>query len=282
LHHRLVLPNQEGDYAGEIHYILSRMTEGYRQFLREAGESQDIPDGDAIILLSSGIDQIVPGSAQEDTTLPIGTVINNLKSTLNALYAARFIKLAINADAPHMSGQGEEQSAQRLAIGVRVELLENLVPVGEPPIVSGVMEIPLGQTFQFVVTNLNSEAIYLSVLEVDQAGDVTPLFPAYNFKPSIENTRLEPDVPTIIPTIESNDLLVIETRVRSEFLFMVSRRSPRQAVIALRNDQRTSSVPVVDALLADISGVELERSTAQQLSLSTADFAAFSIPFRVV
>jgi len=284
----LVLPTEAGDYEGEIHYILSRMTENYRQFLRDADVDAVLPEENTIVLLSSGIDQVVPGSVQDRENLSIDTLISNLRSTFNALYAARFIKLAISADTLQDTRQHNRQTARPLTIDVQVELIEHLpdqgwVAVGEPSVSVGVMEIPLDVTFQFVVTNQSSDPLYLSVLEIDQAGDVKPLFPSYGFSPPIENTIIRPDLPTIIPTFESNDLLFIEQRIRAEFLFLVSRRPPQQALLALRNDQRAPSVLVVDALLADMSGVILNRtSIAQQLSLSTSDFAAFSIPFRVI
>lgn len=273
----LVLPTEEGDYEGEIHYILSRMTEAYQQFLCDAGANADLPEKNTVVLLSSGIDQVVPGSVQEGVALSIATAINTLKSTFNALYAAQFIKLAINAD----TAQVGRSDGQRLNVNVQIELIQEDGAVGEPTVVDGVMEIPLGIVFQFVATNLESESLYLSILEVDQAGDVTPLFPN-QLTGSVEETVIESRDPKTIPASDSRFEFFIENPIRAEFLFMVSRRSPRQALIALRNDQRTSNVPVVDALLADISGVKLSRSTAQQLSISTSDFAAFSIPFRVV
>ncbi|MEM9447741.1 MAG: caspase family protein [Cyanobacteria bacterium P01_E01_bin.6] len=284
----LVLPTEEGDYEGETHYILSRMTEEYRQFLQDEardGETDrdtdgyaDLPDENAIVLLSSGIDQVVPGSAQgfdrNGNTPSIDTVIDHLRSTFSALYAARFIKLAINADMTQRS----EPSTPRLTIEVRVELLQNLEPVGEPTVVDGVMEMPFGGDYQFVVTNHEPEPLYLSILDIDEGGTVDLLLPSSS-STSVDQTLLQSGIPTIIP---DNVVFYIQRRIRSEFLFMVSRRSPRQALIALRNERRTSTVPVVDALLADISGVEISRSTAEPLSMSTSEFTAFSIPYRVV
>ena len=272
----LALPTEEGDYEGEIHYILSRMTEAYQQFLHDRDADQDLPDVNSIVLLSPGIDQVVPGSVQ-DGDEAIATAINTLKSTFNALYAARFIKLAINAD----TAQVGRSDGQRLNVNVQIELMQEDGSIREPSVVDGVMEIPLGIVFQFVVTNLEAEPLHLSILEIDQAADVTPLFPN-QLTGSVEETVIQSGEPKTIPAPDSNFEFFIENPIRAEFLFMVSRRSPRQALIALRNDQRTSNVPVMDALLADISGVILDRSTVQQLSMSTSDVAAFSIPFRVV
>lgn len=298
----LVIPQQEErdgkleySYDHDIHYILSRLTSDYCEFLLRPNreplpeeEQPELPEPGSIVLLSAGIDSVVPGSVQDENADMV-IVLQSLKSTFNALYAARFIKLAINADAPEQTlnraAPRTNPRSQRLKVDVGIQLVYGNGDGGEQVTElsrrDGVMEIPLGAVFRFVITNQEAEQLYLSILEVDQGGDVTPLFPN-QFTAAADRTIIQSRVPNVIPDPDGPAEFFIENRIRAEFLFIVSRRSPRQALLALKNDQRSSNVPVVDALLADISGVELNRSTAQRLKMSTADFAAFSLPFRVV
>ncbi|MEO0408734.1 MAG: caspase family protein [Cyanobacteria bacterium P01_A01_bin.135] len=289
-------------YEGEaVHYILSRLTPQYQAFLQRPNDGlprdgrdmaspcpdkthtpnqqclPHLPEEGSLVLLTAGIDAVVPGSVQS-SGVAVTDALQDLKATLNTLYTARFVKLALNSDAQQVA----DPDAPGLTVSVRVELLtEDQEPAGEPPVVDGVMQVPVETPFRFVVTNREAEPLYLSILEVDEVGEVTPLFPN-QFMAAVAQTVLESGVPKVVPDPNILDF-VFEEPLRGEFLVMVSRRSPRQALIALGNERRSAGLPLVDALLADVSGVALNRnSTAQRLGLSTAEFAAFSLPFRVV
>ena len=283
----LVLPDTEGSYPKAIHYILSRLGKTYLRFLqvtKTVGRTEQLVPG-KIALLSPGIDELIPGSVQ-DGHLDMGTVLNNLKGTLTTLYAARFLKLAINADP--LRGKSLETSPLNVQVQVRL-LLENSadprgcrIPGAYLTLGTGVVEFPLGAVYQFEVTNPSLDRLYLTILDIDQAGEIKPLLPNQLTNSEVE-TMIQPRSTRIVPELCQGVEFVLMKQIRSEFLVMVSRKPPRQALLALRNERRSSNIPLVDALLADMSGVELNRSTtAQRLRLSTADVAVFSIPFQVV
>ncbi|NET35523.1 MAG: DUF4384 domain-containing protein [Cyanothece sp. SIO1E1] len=298
-HFELILAQDNGAYPdGEIHYILSRITDRYREFLRnsvdnDALDQEDLklPESDSIVLFSPGIDSLVPGTTHHRDSL-ISDVIINLKATFRSLYAARFLKLAINSDASQVT----ENDPSRLNIDIHLRTLEDEShdPSNDQESrhsdvqlskLSNLLEIPLGTDFKFVITNHEPEALHVSILEIDEAGEIKPLLPN-QYTGSIDETIIPARTTKIIPTPDSGvKSFYIKTKIRAEFLFMVSRKSPKQALVALRNnDERSAKLFFADALLADISGVKIdERGTiAQRLNISTTDLTAFSIPFRVI
>ncbi|MEM9218958.1 MAG: caspase family protein [Cyanobacteria bacterium P01_F01_bin.150] len=298
----LVIPQAkeiDGDFEysygdRDIHYILSRFTCEYREFLlRPNGEKlpeneqPELPEDGSIVLLSAGIDSIAPGSVREGEGA-IADIIASLKTTFRALYTARFLKLAINSD----PDQVVTNDLSRFQVDIQLQFVrvteQGFEPIEEHPTTQlragKILEIPLDTDFIFTVTNHESYDLHLSIIEVDGEGNVKHLLPSESTL-SEEETRLRGNTKHIIPSLTGSTVSFYMTkRLRSEFLFFVSKTSPKQALLALRNsDQRAEKIPVAESLLADMGGILLERSNeAQRLAISTSEVAIFSIPFQVV
>ena len=278
----------------DIHYILSHLTPEYREFLLHPNGEElpkdnqpKLPEEGSIVLLSAGIDSIIPGSVREGEGA-IADIITSLKTTFRALYTARFLKLAINSD----PDQVVTNDSSRFDVDIQLQLGKVINYEFEPfdaqpstPLRSGgILEIPLDTDFILIVNNRESFDLHLSIIEVDGEGNVQHLLPSKSTR-SEDETLLRSNTKQIIPSLTGATIsFYMKKRLRSEFLFFVSKTSPKQALLALRNsDQRAEKIPVAENLLADMGGVLLERSNeAQRLAISTSEVAIFSIPFQVV
>ncbi|GAB4370087.1 MAG: hypothetical protein Kow00121_10540 [Elainellaceae cyanobacterium] len=276
----LVLPLESGTYPTEVQYILSRLTDRYLELVDAA--NQEHPPQNSIVLFSPSLDEIIPGSHGEAGEA-VEVAIERLAAKFNALYAARLMKLALNANSARPNA---------LNVTAEIEIPEGRSTAAQAFTVRGarttpastsetLLEMELEAIFQFVVTNREPDDLHVVVLVVDRTGDITPILPN-QFTASVDETLIQSGQTKTIPAPGSGLELRASTKGIGEALILVSRNSPRQALLAVRNDQRSSNIPVVDALLADVEGVELSRSSAGDRQVATAEVAGFSIPFRVV
>ena len=301
--------NGENQYTygeGEIHYILSRLTPEYRDFLlhsnREAlpeSEQPDLPESDSIVLLSPGIESIVPGFAY-DKNQPISSVISELKNRLLSLRNAKNLKQAINTrrtwpannterDIPsHVRGTGpvsEEQIVRNLLINITVRIR---VFDGAECRDSGCyldlstdkVAIPLGVKFQFEISNHEADEVYLSITEVAPSGEITALLPINAW----DETNIYPNHTRIVPEPHNVDLngnsteFYIDDKIKSKFLISVMKKAPVNPVSSRRDELAT-------VILANLGGVDLSQrsaNNAEKFSISMTDAATFTIPFEVV
>lgn len=274
-------------YPGEVQYILSRMTANYRNRFQQR-EQVELPQANSLVLFSQGLDEIIPGSGgtsnetiADASALQSGSVADRLSTKFNALLSARLIKLLVNANSSRLNIQAEIQ-----VLGGRSQLAQFFTARGSqtPQTTPGnLLEIPIGRSIQFVVTHQEPSPMHMLVFVVDRTGDILPVFPRRFLGVTAADTLIPPNQPKQIPDPTNDPPLDAEEAGFGEALIIASRSPLDQAIRALRSD-RTATVPVVEALLGDLSGVEVGRRSASHsgFHITAADMATLSIPFRVV
>ncbi len=309
------VPSQSGrsPYAGEVQYILTRMTPQYQQRFRQRNVTP-LPEVGSIGLVSQSIDEIIPdsfGQAGES----VEDAIARLSAKITALVAARIVKLTLNANSSRLSleasMQPEDQANSLIAEAFTVRGANQQ----KPPTERLSRQIRICTPFQFRVVNREPTELYLSILVIDPSGEIIVLFPN-NWTASDDVTRIEANQTLLIPDINRGDPFQMLTLSRGigEALIIASRSPLRQALITLRNlaanppqagsefqeapacpglveapitkIDRGPIVPSIEAigdLLADLSGERGSSSgTNRNPVLQVTEIAALSITFEVV
>lgn len=288
-----ILP-QEGNLldAGEVQYILGRMTASYRQQLPN---SSSLPVAGSIGLFSPGL-ELIPnsfGSAEESVT----SAIARLEPKLKALLATRIVKMTLNANSSKLnieiSMHQEGQSTQLVgkAFTIRGTQIQNREQVQNSQLVS--QQLPISTPFQFRVKNNESRPLYLSILVLQPDGTIVVLFPN-QWRASEETTKLEARESLVIPDPNKDDFqMVTQAKGIGEVLVIASLSPLKRALLKLQTlatelrIDRGFVVPTVEAmndLLADLSNDQEERDgvTTMRRRIYTTEMAALSITFEVI
>lgn len=284
------VPSQSGNtpYAGEVQYILTRMTANYhRRFQRAA----NLPEVGSIGLVSQSIDEIIPDSFNQAEE-SVEDAIARLSSKLTALLAARIVKLTLNANSSRLnleaSMQREDMSS--VIIGEAFTVRGSNRPPTEKP--NDSRQLPVNTPFQFRIANQELCELYISILVVDPSGEITVLFPN-QYGAAADTTRIGANQTLTIPDLARDSFqFATESKGIGEVLIIASRSPLRQALLALRNlaaeqqlPQRgafvTPSVEAIGDLLSDLSG-DRGGSAGSSPSLQVSEIAALSIAFEVV
>ena len=272
-------------YADEVHYILSRLTADYMQLFQSPEgpglPADNPPEPDSLVIFSQGLDEIIPGSWAAAGER-VEEASDRLSTKFNALVAARLVKLLINAHSSRLDMRAEMRVG-----GVRSQLAQFFTVRGsrgtQQETTGSLLEVPVGRSLQFVVTHQEPEPIYVLVFIVDRTGDIFPVFPRQFLGITAADTLVAPNQSKLIPDpVDDPPLNVTETGF-GEVLIIASRSPLTQAMRALSRD-RTATTPVVDALMGDLSGVNLEVRSGgvREFRIQAAEMAAMAIPFRVV
>lgn len=267
-----VLPQLETSlYPGEIHYILSRMTEQYRQLIQS---NSPLPDLGSIGLFSPGLDEIIPGSfgAPEES---IENAINSrLAAKLAALVTAHLIKLALNTTSSDLNLEASLSAGNRASGATAFTVRGSRRSLSSS---RNFLRANVGDSLQFSITNRESVNLYLAVMVLDSGGDIFPVLPS-SLTSSVEETIIRPNQTRQLP---DRPFGATEPGI-GEALILASPTPMRQALLALRTE-RGVGIPYVDALLADLSGVQLSRGEATaRYQIPTTGLAALSIGIEVV
>ena len=286
------VPSQSGNtpYAGEVQYILTRMTANYHRRLQGAA---NLPEVGSIGLVSQSIDEIIPdsfGKAGES----VKDTIARLSSKLTALVAARIIKLTLNANSSRLNLEASmqrEDSASAI-IGKAFTVRGSHRPSTVTP--SDSRQLPTNTPFQFRIANQEPSDLYISILVVDPSGEITVLFPN-QYGAAADTTRIGANQTLTVPDPAKDSFqFATESKGVGEALIIASRSPLRQALLALRNlaaeqqlPQRgafvTPSVEAIGDLLSDLSG---DRGGGTGIGgsaqIQVSEIAALSITFQVV
>ena len=280
---------QSGDrlYDSPIDYILSVMTEDYRQQL----SSQNLPKVGSLGLLSQDISEVIPSSFGEPGET-IETAINRLNAKFKSLLAARILKQTLNAKSSQLDVAASlvlpEKGDEILAKKFTVRGSNNQPKTTEQRVVP---ILPVNQPFQIQVKNLGNYPLYISVLSVDNGGEVVVLFPPGPI-PEAE-TQVSPQQTLLVPD-PAKDKYEAKTDEPgfAEILILASRQAMKQSLKALQTlaeEQRLQERTPVGAtdeaianLLDDLSSERSESSaTGNERTILTSEIAGFSITLEV-
>ena len=272
-----------GSYAAQVQYILGRATPEYLQGL--SFPAQTVPALNSVGLFYPSLEAIVPDSfGLADET--VSDAITHLTPKLRSLLAARLVKLTLNAQSSRLDVEAwinlveGDRTLVGQAFTARGELPERRSP---KPISS----VPYRALLQFNVKNNETTDLYLSILVIDEAGNLVVLFPN-QWKASEQATRVQASETVSVGKPGEGFQIRALTRGREEALIIASRKPLTDALLALRDlareqldrEQRGFVVPTldtIDKLLTDLSRGESEEGKA----FDTQDLATLSITFEV-
>lgn len=272
-------------YPGEIHYILSRMTGEYLQLFRGRENVslplQNPPSENSLVIFSPGLDEVIPGSWGEAGE-GLEEAFDRLSTKFNALVAARLVKLLVNANSSQLAIQ-----AEMVVVGGRTQQAQYFTVRGsrekQTATPGNLLEVPVGRSLQFTITHQEPDPIHLIVFIVDREGAIFPVFPRQFLGIQPEDTLIAPNQPKLVPDPVKDPPLNVKSAGFGEVLIIGSRAPLTQAIRAL-SSSRTATTPVVDALMGDLSGVQVDvRSGGErEFRIQATQMAAMTIPFRVV
>lgn len=291
----------------EVQYIFGRLTEAYRQQLQFSPGTQ-LPQVGSFGLFSPALEVIPNSFAANDES--VTDAINRLRSKFQSLLAAHVIKTALNANSSRLnivvSLRPEDDDKQLL--GAAFTPRGNTTRAN-PSTSSGIPQLPLKTAVQLLVQNNETSNLYVSVLVINQAGEIFVVFP--NSWATTEAATLMKGNQTLkIPDpIKDNFRLVTqEPKGFIEVLVLASRKPLNKALQTLRNiaaaqgnttrggpvslgtsEQKNASTEVINNLLDDVDNTitggavkSVTPSSSSDRSLDTTQLAALSITFEVI
>ena len=274
---------------GEVHYILGRMTPTY---LQELAGQPNLPAENSLGLFSQGLD-LVPG-AYGTPGESITEAVVRLRPKLRSLLAARMVKLTLNPGSSRLA-----ISATMLPEGGN-QLAANTFTVRgastqAPPPTPGIEQFPLGMRMRFQVENRETRDLYLSVIVIDAAGEMTVVFPV-QWNAATETTLLPAGQTMSIPDPNRDNFSLVtqEPKGRVEVLIVASSNPLEKALRALQGFARSTGqaegplgvsepTQVIDGLIEDVSDVSRgSTGSAAVQPVSVTQLAALSITFDII
>lgn len=276
-------------FEGEVHYILGRMTPAYQQQLQAAGS--EMPAVGSYGLFAPGFD-LIPGSfgAPGETAI---AAITRLQAKFKSLLAARLVKLTLNGNASRLdvSVSMRREDSQTDVVG---RVTRGGTPIATPATRSNrssdLQKLPLGTPIQFRITNNEPEDLYVSVLVIDPAGEMTMVFPN-RWTAGQEAARVAARSTLSVP--DSSDgfaLITVEPKGVVEVLAIASYTPLDKALKALEPIAPSRGfvtppepVEVMGDLVTDLSrGTRSGNASTGAKTLDTTRMATLSITFEVV
>ena len=275
---------------GEVHYILGRMTSAYRQEL--AGQS-DLPAENSIGLFSQGLD-LVPGSYGAPGEV-ITDAIVRLRPKLRSLIAARMVKLTLNPGSSRLNISATMLPEGGNQLAANTFTVRGSSGTQPPPASPGIEQFPLGTSMRFQVENRETRDLYLSVIVIDAAGEMTVVFPV-QWNAATETTLLPAGQTMSIPDPNRDNFSLVtqEPRGRVEVLIVASSNPLEKALRALQGFARDAGLAngplgvneptqVIDGLIEDVSDASQGSSRSASVQpVSVTQLAALSITFDII
>ncbi|GAX45518.1 peptidase C14 caspase catalytic subunit p20 [Tolypothrix sp. NIES-4075] len=285
----------------EVQYILGRMTDAYYKDFQRLGV-KNIPAIDSVGLFTPSL-EVIPNSFVAPGE-SVTQAITRLQPKFKSLLAARLVKLTLNTDSSRlnvtasMSRQdGKELVASTFPVRGSIGKASPNQPV--PKLSTDVSKLPLGTQVQFQITNNENRDLYLSILVIDPAGEMSIIFPN-QWTVADDVTRVKAREKLSVPDISdrSFSLVTQEPLGVAEVLIIASATPLRSALQALRDiasrggNSRGAITPneptqVIGNLLNDLA--EGTRSTGISVTqtprlkrIDTSQMAAMSITFEVI
>ncbi len=309
------LPRIEPKQLGisEIQYIFGRMTQAKYEELRK-NSINNLPQVGSLGLFLPSQDAIIPASFGENReTVP--EAITRLKPKLKSLLAARIIKQVLgntnssrlNITASMNIANSQKIIAETFAIrGVKPGFVDsNPTPVSPVKFSElGIPQLTVGTQIDFQIENNESSDLYVSILVIDAAGEMTVIFPN-DWSASETAALIKPKQKLVIPQAgrDSFKLTIDEPVGISEALIIASTTPLRTSLKVLQTiakrsglENRRSPISVNDDLLEMTDNLlnDLDKGTRSGTDgvttelpdnvrgIDTKKLAAMAIAFQVL
>ncbi|PLZ86192.1 MULTISPECIES: caspase family protein [Fischerella] len=275
-------------YPPQVQYILSRLTDDYRQQLQRQN-IPNLPTVGSIGLFTKGLEFVPQSFGKLGETVP--AAVSRLEPIIKSFLAVEIIKKTLNAT----SSQLDVEVSMNLVDQPNQTLFKTSTVRGKNN--RGEFQqrysqkLPLAKLFQFKVTNHESTPVYLTSLLVDSTGGLVVVFP-YQWPATEESTLIAPKETRTIGDPQHLKLKAID-KGTGEVLVIVSRSPLKKAVktlVALAAELNRSSGPVelgepvevIGDLLDDLSSDRSSTSATTDKEVKVSEIATLAIPFEVV
>lgn len=304
-------PKQLG--ISEVQYIFGRMTQAKYEELQK-NQVKNIPPVGSLGLFLPSQDGIIPASFSENReTIP--EAITRLKPKLKSLLAARIIKQVLgntNSSRLNVTVSMNIANSQKI-IAETFAIRGNNVPVNSNKTVPvshikfselGIPQLTVGTQIDFQIENKESSDLYVSILVIDAAGEMTVIFPN-DWSASETAALIKPKQKLVIPRSDRDrfkltigeplgigEALVIASttplRTSLKVLQKIAKRSGlenRRSLMAVNDDL----LEVTDSLLNDLDAGTRSGADGATTELpdnvrgiDTTKLAAMAIAFEVL
>lgn len=280
--------------SGEVQYIFGKMTADLPPF---PGSYR--PTMNSFGLFSPGLEPLPDsfGIAGE----PVTDAVNRLQAKLRSLLAARLVKLTLNTNSSRLNLSVElkpQSGGSLLASAITTRSASS-----SSPAIPGIARIPVNTSLRFEIRNREARDLYLSVLVIDAAGELTVIYPVqWN---GGDATMLLPAQQTLLIPDPSRDAFQLVTQPPTgltEVLVLASNSPLTSALLALRNlasqlnqnrgplalnrGSGADAADVINSLISDVSqtrgGSRSATASGGVQTIDTTQLAAMSITFDVV
>ncbi|NJK27757.1 MAG: DUF4384 domain-containing protein [Coleofasciculaceae cyanobacterium SM2_3_26] len=243
----------EQQLYGEADYLFGRMTSALRQEIQALGQTLEIPAEGSLGLFSPTLDVVPQSFDSESSGETVESALDRLKSKLLSLLAMRRIRQLLNPNSSLLNvaavlklEKGEEILAEVYTPrgGGATGNTARMSRSGDEKPFS--QQLPKGEYFQVVVTNQESQALHLGILDFSSAGKMTVLFPndlsdrAGASTDLIAETRIEAGATVVVPNPERDPFYFFGSDLGyGEMLILLSTRPFAQALTDLKNIVRS-------------------------------------------
>lgn len=289
----------------EVQYIFGRLTETrYKQL---SNKRKNLSVGSFGLFLPT-LDEIVPetfGSANESVT----DAVQRLKPKFKSLLAAHIIKQILgNNDTSllkvtaSMNIAGSKVVSETLPTrGISKTGASSTPSKVVNTAVGAVPKLPIGTQVAFQVKNQESQPIYISIIVIDTAGEMSVIFP-FDWSAPVETAFLDAGENRVIPGAQDAFKLTVSPPTGISEALIVASTSPlrnslqaiKQVALSRGSTQKSpisatdEFLDVTDKLLSDLDtatrggmskGIQLPEGVR---GVDTAKLAAMTISFEVV
>ncbi|MEO0373367.1 MAG: caspase family protein [Cyanobacteria bacterium P01_A01_bin.17] len=264
-HIEAVIPDADGLYGTEVHYILGRMTAEYRARLAQENTgshfSEDsLPEENSIGLFNQSLSSAIPESFRPEEEA-LQSSLNQLFIRVRSLLAARFIRAALNAQSSELTVQAQITSLES------GNTIANVTTGRSNSVVSGMENRPAVEStgemthqlktderFQISITNHEDQPLYVSVVGVRPSGDLVILLPVNVSEPVVLDPRQIQQIPDIAVATD----LTLDVPGYYEAMVLASKTPFTRALkglSAIAQGERLSNDSVPNADLSGLNGL---------------------------
>lgn len=291
--------------AGDVDYILGRMTAEYRALL--SLPEAERPAIDSIGLFLSGQQILHDSFGQPGES--ISNAIDRLRPKFSVLLAARLLRLLVNSGSSQLDVIASiiplDNSTQAVAAPIEIRSQRGASTATTPPAVSislsrDASRLPIDAYIQLAVKNNTSQNLFMGILLVEPDGGLVSLFPTNYDAPETAATVRRgatlriPDPNRgdrfnlkLTPPIGKHEILVIASPLPiRQTLQMIGQLATSRGIqrgTPLRGDE--TFLQLSETLMNDLTQNDSNQSSQlnQENSryVNSQQLAAFSIPFEV-
>ncbi|MBD2235959.1 caspase family protein [Aulosira sp. FACHB-113] len=277
--------NQKPPYPNDVQYIFSRMTAAYRQKLQQQSIAA-LPDVNSLGLFTEGLELVSESFGNTGET--VKDAIERLNPKLKSMLAASIVKKTLNTNSSALDVEAAiylVEQPDKIIARTATRRSNNHRGLLEEKYSH---KINLQKTFQFRVTNHESNPVYFAILIFDSSGDLFVVFP-YEWNDAEESMLLEAN-----QSIDVGNPFRAVDKGTGEALIIISRKPLKNSVrtmSALAREQKhargslvlrgksKSADDVIGDLLDDLRDVRAGGIVATPVSNS--DIATLSITFEI-